>query len=171
MPIYRKVASKENHRVEVYCFAPHDSIISRYVAVGISGCKCPDGSSIDWESLMVAPKDYDGNAHDEVSKYILDIMAHSLAFGLRLEVGQALDESPVAPDSWRARGILIDDPRGEPEFLERINFEKQCIRLLWLVPIHKVEYESIVRSGLDEFDAADQASEWSLADPWRDSFI
>jgi hypothetical protein len=52
-----------------------------------------------------------------------------------------------------------------------MHFGRQCVELLWLAPIQKAEYESIVENGLDEFDAADKASKWSLADPSRDSFI
>jgi len=170
-PLYRKVANKGAQRIEVYCFTPPDSIITRYATVGVSDFEYPDAMPANWEFLLVTPGDDSDKMIDEVFGYIFDIMAYSRVNNVKLKVGLALDESPIAPISWKARGILIDEPRGEPEFLEKIHYRNQCISLFWLVPIHKAEYDSIVRSGLGEFDAADQASEWSLADPWRDSLI
>lgn len=170
-PCYRKIATKGLDRIEVYCFTPSDSIVARYATVGVSGHTISGGGSVDWEFLFVAPKDDSAGTMDEISGFVLDVMAHSRKHHLRLKVGAVMDESPIAPPSWKARAILIDEPRGEPEFLETIHHARQCISLLWVVPIHKAEYDSIFRSGLDEFDAADQASEWSLADPTRESFI
>lgn len=171
LPKYRTVTTRNIHRVEVYYFEASDGLLSRYATVGVSDYIYPAGSSANWEFLVVVPSNRDDANIDEVSSFMLDFMAHTLDKGLRLQIGSAMDESPRAPKEWKARGLLIDQPRGEPEFLEEINFADQCIELLWLVPIHKAEYNSIVRHGLKKFDAADHASEWSLADPRRESFI
>jgi hypothetical protein len=168
---YRSVTTRDTHRVEVYYFPSKNGPVSRFATVGVSDYVQADGQRINWEFLMVVPGDNAGATIDEVSMFMLDFMAHTIDRGAKLEVGSAMDESSLAPKSWKARGLLIDQPRGEPEFLEQMHFDTQCVELLWLAPIHKAEYESIVENGLDEFDAADKASEWSLADPSRDSFI
>ena len=171
IPKYRKVTSKGAFRVEAYYFPPSDGLVGRFATVGVSDYLRSDGARTNWEFLMVLPSDNAGASNDEVYSFMFDYMAHTLKRDANLEVGSAMDESPIAPRSWKARGLLIDQPHGEPEFLEHIHFNSQCIQLFWLAPIHKAEYNSIVQHGLVKFDAAVQASEWSLADPSRDSFI
>lgn len=171
LPEYRTFTTRGEHRVEVYCFPPAGGVIGRYATVGVSDFKRAGGTPINWEFLMVVPYDDAHATNDEVSSFILDFMAHTLDEAIQLEIGSAMDESLLAPKSWKARGLLVDQPRGEPEFLEHIHFASHCIELFWLVPIHKAEYESIIQYGLEKFDAADQTSEWSLADPTRESFI
>lgn len=171
MPESRFVTSKGAQRIETYYFPPHQGVVGRFATVGVSDYMHPDGTSTDWEFLMVLPDDNAGACIDAVAGFLFDVMAATRHSGARLSVGSTIDESPIAPASWKAKALLFDTPRGEPEFLERFHYVKQCIQLFWLIPIYKSERDAIVAHGLDRFDAADQASEWSLVDPLRDALI
>jgi hypothetical protein len=92
--------------------------VSRFATVGVSDYVLSDRQLINWEFLKVVPSDNAGATIDEVSMFMLDFMAHTIGRGAKLEVGSAMDESSLAPKSWKARGLLIDQPRGEPAFRE-----------------------------------------------------
>jgi len=172
MPLYRTVTKRGDETVEAYFFpAKGDSVINRYATVGLSNCVRVDGRKVDQELFMATPYDNAGATADEVTSYLFDIMAFSLGEDIAFEVGCVFGESRLAPAAWTARAILIDEPRAEPEFLTEMHVGSQCVRLLWVVQIHKDELALILKSGIDMFDEFAQAAEWSIVDPQRDSYL
>jgi len=172
MPLDRTISRKGDHRVEVYSF-PHSgkARLNRYATVGVSGHSLPDGKVTNWELFLVTPEDDAGASSGEVVSFLLDVMAFSLCQNVRFEIGKAFDESPLAPKSWKARAFLLDEPRAEPEFLSEIHVGAECVKLIWVMPVHKDEFEIIKKSGIETFDEAAEMSEWSPADPRRVSFF
>jgi hypothetical protein len=172
MPLERTVTRKGDHTVEVYFFpAKGEEVVNRYATVGISGYLRSNGRVADHELFMVTPADDAGASNAEVVAFVFDIMAFSIRDDVSFEIGKIFDETPLAPKSWTARALLVDEPRAEPEYLSAIHVGSECVKLLWLMPIHKNEFESIKKSGIEVFDRAAEASEWSPADPGRPSFI
>ncbi|KQV49831.1 suppressor of fused domain protein [Duganella sp. Root336D2] len=172
MPMSRVLAEKDDHIVEAYFFpASADGKINRYVTMGVSGHCMPNGKVADWELLLALPTDNGGASEAEVISFLFDVMAYSLSPEVPFKLGLAIPESKLAPRSWAARALLIDEPRAEPEHLTEIQVGEESVKLLWIVPIHRDECELIYRDGLEAFDDAEAASQWSPADPCRPSFL
>ena len=55
--------------------------------------------------------------------------------------------SPLAPEKWTAKAILIDELRGESEALERIAVGSETVELQWVVPISQKEAALILDQG------------------------
>jgi hypothetical protein len=94
---------------------------------------------------------------------------YSLRKDVNLHEGSTIPESPLAPKRWAARALLVDEPRGEPEYLVETMIAKELVKLWWLVPIHGAERELVLSKGLTAFDEAYSKSNWSLVDPGRPS--
>jgi hypothetical protein len=172
MPQMRTVSQRQEHRVEVYFFpAAAGAVVSRYVTVGVSDRIIADGKSVDWELLMVVPADGSAGTHEEITAYLLDIMAFSFREDVDFQIGEAFPPSALAPPAWAARAFLVDEPRAEQEFLASIRVGMHEVKLLWMVPIHADEFELIKHSGLEAYDEIEEASEWSPADPLRASYL
>lgn len=170
MPLERNVSRKGEQAVEVYAFpALGDSKVNRYATVGLSGLAREDGQPVDFELLLAVLADNGGATAGDVTSFLMDVVAYALRREVRLHEGSTVPESPLAPKAWAARALLIDEPRAEPEELAEIAVGPQRVKLWWLVPIHGAEQALIVSKGLAAFDAAQEASEWSLADPGRPS--
>ncbi|MDZ4818202.1 MAG: suppressor of fused domain protein [Planctomycetota bacterium] len=174
MPSKRTVARRAGDTVEVYSFpASATSGMNHYATVGVSasGRERSPGALATWEFCIVTPPDNAGTSDDRVTSLLLDVMSYSLRSDTRVVAGETIPPSLLLPEEWNARALLIDDPRGEPEWLANVHVGVQHVRLLWLVPIHADERTLILEHGIDAFDEAEAASEWSLADPKRPSFL
>lgn len=168
MPLTRRITTKEDFQVEVYFFpAKQDGLINRYATVGVSGKGSGANKSHNWELFMAVPSDNAGATQAEIENFMFDVMCFSLQDNVQFELGATFPETPLMPASWPARALLIDEPRAEPEFIESISVGEETVNLLWIVPIYKSEHDLIVNSGLADFDAATEKSEWSLAYPLR----
>ena len=75
--------------------------------------------------------------------------------------------SPLAPEKWTAKAILIDELRGESEALERIAVGSETVELQWVVPISQKEAALILDQGIDAFDAHVEGMAHSIIDPAR----
>jgi hypothetical protein len=172
LPLTRVVSTKENLTVEVYFFPPSGELkVNRYATVGISSLARPDGKPIDWELFVVTPCIDAGASPGEIETFMLDVMAFSLRPDVPFDVGQVFDESPLVPKSWTARAFFLDEARAEPEFLSEICVGRDQVRLFWIVPIHKNEFELISTEGIEAFDKLANAAQWSTVDPQRDSYL
>ena len=172
MPKHRVVARRKDDEVEVYSFqSVHENKIIRYATLGVSKLLRENGGIASWEIYLVVPKDNGGASEVEVESFLLDVMAYSLRSDVKFSIGQTIPASLLVPESWKARALLLDEPRGEPEYFDNIHVGVQHVKIIWLVPIHSDERERIIACGLDEFDRAESATDWSLADPNRASFF
>ncbi|MBC3876122.1 suppressor of fused domain protein [Undibacterium flavidum] len=172
MPHSRTISEKGNHRVEVYFFpSKDDDVINRYATIGLSGHVSDTGKVLDWELFMAVPSDNAGATIDEIIFFILDVMAFSQRKDVPFKIGMAFAESPLMPQQWRSRAFLIDEPRAEPESLSEIKLGSEVVKLFWIIPIYKNEYEAIRDGGIEKFDKGEAASSWSPADPSRPSFL
>lgn len=172
MPSSRTVARKGEHVVEVYAFpANDDARVNRFATVGVSGHVLEGRNVADWELFLAVPTDNAGASDEQVVSFLLDVMAYSVTKVKEFGLGTIIPESPLVPQSWLARAVLVDEPRAEPEFLAEMVLGAELVKLRWVVPIHGDEYEAIRSNGLDAFDQAAETSEWSAADPRRPSFL
>jgi len=172
MPSSRTVTRRGEHVVEAYTFPAVDGVpVNRFATVGISGHEMEDGRKADWELFLALPPDNAGASDEEVLSFLFDVMAYSISKVKNFDLGTIIPESPLAPQSWTARALLVDEPRAEPEFLSEIELGPEVVRLRWIVPIYRDEFEVIRTNGLDAFDKAAETSEWSPADPRRPSFL
>jgi hypothetical protein len=170
LPDQRTISRRGGEVIEVYSFAPQaDEKVHRFATVGISGIARQDKTPILHELFMCLPKGLAGASIDEVISFILDVAVYSLGRDTNFEIGATIPETPLMPQSWAPRAIILDEPRGESEELEYFHVGSQHINLIWLVPIYKAEYELIAREGLDAFYHLEEQSDWSLADPDRPS--
>lgn len=174
MPSKRTVARREREIVEVYSFpASATSRVNHYATVGVSASvrEGRQGALAGWELCIVTPPDNGGASEDRVTSLLLDVMSYSLRSDTRIAAGQTIPPSLLLPSEWSARALLIDEPRGEPEWLAHAHVGVQHVSLLWLVPIHSDEQSLILEQGIEAFDEAESLSEWSLVDPNRPSFL
>lgn len=170
-PSQRVSARRRNDVVEVYSFpAPSEGKLNRYATVGVSSLRRDSGSLATWELYFVVPSDNAGASEARVTSFILDVMAYSLRSDVQFTIGKTIPSSAILPVEWNARAVLLDEPRGEPEYLADVHVGIQHVKLLWLVPIYADERDLILREGVEAFDRAESASDWSLADPRRPSF-
>lgn len=165
-PRVRVKSVREDDDVAVYVFGGK-SDFQRFATVGVSALRRDDGSSADWELLAVLPSSLAGASVEEVTNFILDLMAYSLRADVRIAPGETIPPSPLMPVSWVPRAILLDEPRGEAEELVHFQIGSQLVHLIWAIPIYKQELELIVQSGLEAFDQLQRLAEWSLVDPDR----
>ena len=172
MPRDRVVTRRKERVVEVYHFPERrGEAVYRLATFGVSTGIREDGVRTKWELLIVGPRDDDEEQRKEAISFLLDIMAFSQRTDVRFEVGSTFPESPLAPQQWKARAFLLDEPRGEPEVLEHICVGPDTIPLIWIVPIYGKEREYIVQNGLEAFDHCAEASSISIADPYRRCFV
>lgn len=172
MPSQRVVARRGNDAVEVCAFlAAGEGKLNRYATVGVTSLRRDGGALATWELYVVVPRDNGGISEAKVTSFLLDAMSYSLRSDVRFAVGETIPPSTIVPKEWKARALLLDEPRGEPEYLADVHLGIQHVKLLWIVPIHADERELILSDGIEAFDRAESASDWSLADPRRPSFL
>ena len=75
--------------------------------------------------------------------------------------------SKWAPDHWTAKGILIDELRGESEELEEIEIGGRKVHVNWIAPLSEAEVQFILAHGIEEFDKRVDHSDQSIVDPTR----
>ena len=172
-PIDRMCIQKRDNCIEVYLFAnPMGGVVNRFLTVGLSSCISDRTQSpLEKELLLVLPPDNGGATRERTFSFLLDVCVYCLRETVSCRIGLTIPPSQRAPAAWRARSFLFDEPRGEPEFLSRINCGEGAVEVVWLVPIHEDERRLIMSHGMDLFDKLEASSQWSLADPNRPSFI
>ena len=99
--------------------------------------------------------------------YLCDLIAHSIENTDGAEPPRVMGASPLAPEKWTAKAILIDELRGESEALERIAVGSETVELQWVVPISQKEAALISDQGIDAFDAHVEGMAHSIIDPAR----
>ena len=88
-----------------------------------------------------------GESVDRVCAYLCDLIAHSIENTDGAEPPRVMGASPLAPEKWTAKAILIDELRGESEALERIAVGSETVELQWVVPISQKEAALILDQG------------------------
>jgi len=172
VPINRSLARRGSEIIEVYAFPGRkDERVNRFATVGVSALRRDGDKLANWELLLVVPADNGGASEGEVISFLVDTASYSLRSDVRFNVGQTIPPSPLLPSCWGARALLLDDPRGEAAELSDSHVGIQHIKLVWLVPIHTDERDLILSRGIEAFDHAEAATQWSLADPNRPSVL
>jgi hypothetical protein len=169
MPKLRVESRKGDDKIEVYLF-PGERVC-RVATVGVSSLQREDGRKADWELLLVLPLDLAGSDFERVASFVMDVAAYSLEKDVQFSCGMAIPQTPLAPESWSARALLVDEPRGEDEGLEMIRVAEQQVQLLWLVPIHASEREAIVAKGVEAFDRSCEQQQCDLSEPRRPAVV
>lgn len=172
MPKTRAVTTRKQDRLEAYMFPAKSGTVARVATVGLSRHhNAVSNELISRELLLVLPADLGGATETEVQNLLLDVAAHCATEGSIPNPGAVIEELMRAPVNWRARGMLFDSPRGEPEELEHFHVGAQHVRLIWACPIYREEADLISSGGLDAFDAAESRSDVSIIDPCRSSYL
>ena len=166
-PRSERSISKDDDRVSVYEFS---NGMKRYATVGASGAH-KRRHLASREFFMILPTDLAGATSDEVISLLFDVFAYSLRDDVVLMPGYVIPPSPLVPNAWRTRALLIDEPIGEPEDLSTMHFGSEHVALLWIVPIFEAEYHFIQRNGVEMFYELADASQWSVSDPTRPSLV
>jgi len=172
LPDERVTSRRGSESVDVYSFPPQKGgLLHRFATVGVSGLERDDGVTAAWEFVVILPAALAGASRNDVTSFILDVMAYSLRSDVRIARGKTVPATPQMPHAWSPKALLMDEPRGEPEALDTFHVGIQHVELLWLVPIYEEEERLIGEKGLAAFDELDDRSEWSLADPARPSVL
>jgi Suppressor of fused protein (SUFU) len=175
MPDFRIISRKDEDEIEIYSFPPiNNSGIHRFATIGVSEIYNLEQNLTninDYEFVMILPRCLGGASDIEVMSFMMDIVAYFRELKIPLNEGTIIPETPLAPQTWKPRAILIDTPRGEAEELENHQVGSHVINLYWLVPVYKNEYDLIKERGLNEFDHLCEQSDLSPADVNRSSFI
>lgn len=160
-------------RIEVYSFPANEQTrVHRVATVGVSTLislrtKCP----MDAELLFVLPSDLGGASFEAVADYALDIAVFGTRENVWFEVGRVFPESERAPQTWRPRALLIDEPRGEAEELSEFVIGRRNVALLWVIPVFESEAALIASKGLAAFDELEQRADVSVADVRREPLL
>ena len=171
MPEFRTISRKGDKEIEIYSFPPFkNSEIHRFATVGVSDLHYLDNKTVNHEFMMVLPRDLGDSSVEEVTFFMMDIVAYSVTENPNFQEGTTIPETLLAPKQWKPRAILVDTPRAEPKELSECHIGSQTVNLYWLVPIYKDEYELIMKKGLEDFDKLCDQADLSLADINRSSF-
>lgn len=169
MPAHRVVMTGRagQARIEIYHFPPAASAHpARYATVGLSRVHHKTGAAhAEW--MMALEAGLGGEGVDRVYGYFCDLIAHSIENTDGSEPPRVMGASPLAPQKWTAKAILIDELRGESEELERIPVGSETVALQWVVPISQKEAALILEQGIDAFDAYIEDLAHSIIDPAR----
>jgi len=173
VPKGRVVIRRQNGPpIEAYSFTGgRDSKVARFATVGVSAQKKSENKRVNHELLFVLPSDLGGSSESEVFSYLLDISVYVLKDEVDFGIETLIPESPLAPEKWKQKAVLIDEARGESESFESMHVGVQCVSLLWLVPIYKNEYQQIREHGIESFDHYCKQSSFSLVDTSRPSVV
>lgn len=154
-------------RIEIYFFPPAASgQPARFATVGLSRLRHGSGA-VHAEWMMALEEGLGGESVDRVCAYLCDLIAHSIENTDGAEPPRVMGASPLAPEKWTAKAILIDELRGESEALERIAVGSETVELQWVVPISQKEAALILDQGIDAFDAHVEGMAHSIIDPAR----
>jgi hypothetical protein len=170
LPAERQSFTRGDDRVEVYSFPATGNVrVSRVASVGAS-TYVRDGR-YRAEFMMALPGDLGGATFAQVAGFLMDVALYAQQDDVRLREGMVIPPSPLVPEAWVPRALLVDLPRSEPEELASVHVGIQHVNLWWVIPIYVSEYELICQSGLEAFDELEQASESSLADVRRPPLV
>ena len=163
-PEFRKILRTPNKSaIEIYYFPSAD--IHRFSTVGLSNIIRKNGDVIDSEWMLAI---YEKNIDiDRIFSYISDLIAHFIENCIGNLTPRVLGESKLAPNHWTAKGILIDELRGESEELEEIEIGGRKIHVNWIAPLSGAEVQFILVHGIEEFDKRVDHSDQSIIDPTR----
>lgn len=151
-PRQRTISRNENllAKIEVYEFIDVESMIHRFVTIGLSSRSIVKNENSDLE-LLLPVFSADAISNEQVIvNYLLDIMAYCVRN--KVGVGTAIRLPNYCPNYWTTKAILFDEARAEDESFNDIWVGNQNITILWLVPINEKEYELIKLKGLESFD-------------------
>lgn len=174
IPKYRVKTYKNDkcNPIETYVFyGQKESKINHFATVGVSTQKSKNGKPSCHELMFVLSKTLGTTTEDSVINYLIDIAVYSIRDDVKFAIESLIPDSPLAPNEWGQKSILIDEPRGEIESLESFHVGAQHVYLYWLIPIYNNEYELILNSGIDSFDKYCDVSDFSLVDISRPSII
>ncbi|WP_320200609.1 suppressor of fused domain protein (plasmid) [Agrobacterium sp. rho-13.3] len=174
MPEYRLIASnsKNNTYVEVYYFpAGNNFNVSRFSTIGLSVARRSSGETVGAEWMLALTPDLGGSSRDRVLNYMVDLIAHHMKNSETTTAPLVMPESKIAPSEWKAKGLLIDELRGENEILENIKVGDEPVPVLWVIPITGDEVDVIDNQGLEKFDELIEKASYSIVDPRRASYF
>ena len=168
------LSSKEHHLpVEIYIFPPTQSVrLYRFATFGMSS-QVFEGNMryFDYEFLVVFSYDIGGCSEDRFLDYLKSIIVHCITEGLKLEPGMTFAPSPIAPEAWGQKALLISEACGEPADVQTFHVGTRTIELVWAIPIYEDERQFIKANGLEAFDNILVEQEWGITDLSRPCFV
>ncbi len=180
VPVYRtneKIIIKkqeESYLIEVYIFppSPDKNNVFRFATIGISDNFYSNKNNAPcYELMMALPGNLGGEDLDDVLSYFLVVITSTLAYKHDIKEGFTLIETVSEPIKWKQNSILIDIPASESEELEHFQIGSQAVNLYIALPIYQDECNLIRSDGIEAFDDLCEASELSVIDLSRDSFL
>lgn len=170
MPEYRVIMTKPEIGlyIEIYYFpSNNDKIPARFATVGLSNSIRKTGKPTETEWMLALKPDLGQESIDRIYSYFCDLIAHNIENIKSSEVPRVMTESALAPENWTAKALLIDELRGESEYLEEIKIGEEIISVLWVIPITHKEASLILQEGIDAFDTYIEKLHHSIIDPTR----
>ncbi|MDR0588898.1 MAG: suppressor of fused domain protein [Burkholderiales bacterium] len=152
MPKYRSSSKLKTSEtpIEIYTFSDVDGI-TKFATIGLS-CQKRGSTYFGKELILVLPTHEVATTakRTAVVNYLMRIAVHYMKHAHKNSFF-LIPPSDRAPESWVAKGILIDAPRGEPRGFERLEMAKTEIFFKWVAPLTAQEYSIITREGNDVF--------------------
>jgi hypothetical protein len=171
MPEKRILSKKDDDVIEFYSFPPtQKNLVWRIASIGMSGIS-QTISINSFEFLFVIDKDIKDVFFEDICNFLMDLFAHSLRVDISFEPEKTIPETQLMPSSVFPKAILLDEPRGESQDMEKFIIGKQEVKLLWVIPIYGSEQQLIVKNGIDEFDKLQEKSKCSLSNIHRSPLI
>jgi hypothetical protein len=172
MPKNRQIIFNETlgAMIEIYEFfsSTLELNVSRFVTVGVS---CQGGYYINHELCFILEESMGGAESAEVKKYLFDIATYSQRPDVNFSLFKTIESSPLAPQCWKTKALLIDSPRGEPEVIGHTEVGDRKIELKWVIPLHDSEEKYIRSEGIDAFGVKEQEYNFSLIDVTRSPIV
>ena len=168
------IKQEKSYLIEVYTFPPlpDRDTIYRVATIGISdNFYQNENGAAHYEIMMALPADLGGADIDAVLSYFLIIITSTLPYKHNIKEGFTLAEMISAPEEWKHKSILLDTPVSESQELEYFHIGSQSVNLYIALPIYQDECNLIRINGIEAFDDLCEASELSVIDLSRNSFI
>jgi hypothetical protein len=171
MPDKRILSKKDDDVIEFYSFPPSPKTsVWRIVSIGMSGVK--ETIYKNWfELLFILDDETNKTTFEEIANFLMDLFAHSLKVNVTFEPEKTIPETPLMPTSILPKAVLLDEPRGEVEELERFIVGNQQVDLIWVIPIYGTEQQLIVKEGIEAFDKLQEKAAFSLSNIKRPALI
>ena len=148
------------------CKIPPSEDYNSWVYISVGASKFLNAQGEHLEFALVAP--YDSAEHIET----LAMVAHFHSDpNFRLELGSVVDIGHSWVENSKCDHLLLDLPYFKGANFENLVVDKHCVRVLWLVPISKSEYNYIEKNGIDAFQDVLEQQKIRVSDPFRDTLF
>jgi len=131
-----------------------------YISVGASNFINKQGEHIEF--VLVAP--YDSPEHIETLAMVANYHSDP---NFRLELGSVVAIGRGWVESSKCDHLMLDLPYFKGPDLEELMVNKHIVRILWLVPISKSEYNYLKTNGKQALEEELERNKVRVTDPFR----